>query len=644
MPGPNRRAVLMGAAAGAGALGLGVGLSWPRLAATWSRPGAILDADLAGGRFVFAGRNYPTRAAFLAAAGGAEAAGAIAIGPFAIPGAAEKVVNGDFAGGTTGWSTQNGGSLAVAGGLGVLSGNGGNIPGFQQLLALEQGHAYQLRGKIQRIVGQPVPAITVSANSGLGGVNAAHLTDGGTTLHELTSTFGAQLAAMYVGGRYVANPANGDGYFDDISVKEVLPFAGYVAGQAAGIVSGVTPSAASGSKVVLELSCGGTDAGTPHERNRVRLEWDAGKHLRLVITSGNAEQANLDLGVVEVSTPFAVLFSARTNDFRAALRGGPLVLDSSGTFPGIAMLYLKRQNATGSSFDGTLDRVTLFPAAWSEAEFYERLADTHSIAMWGDSLTAGANASNDIYRPPQAAALLYDPDRSIVNLGIGGQTSTQIAARMGAQPIAVTVSGDQLPASGGVAVTTRSINVLYNSGTYSGSQKGWLAGVYGTMTTDGAGNWTFTREAAGPAGPCPSGSVFTPELGQRLRNRVAWLWLGRNGAQAGHTVEGDIAAAVASLGHDRYLVGAILTSAGDSADGVAAILARNATLAATYGSRFVDVFAALAGANDGSPADLADVAAGHTPGSLRSDAIHLNDGGYAIVAAAFKARNDAMGW
>lgn len=42
--------------------------------------------------------------------------------------------------------------------------------------------------------------------------------------------------------------------------------------------------------------------------------------------------------------------------------------------------------------------------------------------------------------------------------------------------------------------------------------------------------------------------------------------------------------------------------------------------------------------------DATDIANDVTPSSLRSDEIHLNDAGYAIVAASFKSANDAMGW
>lgn len=748
----------MGAAAGAAAIGLGIGLSWGPLTRPWARRGAVLDADFGSVRFALGDTLFPTLDEFLAAVSGTEADGAVTIGPRALPGAPEMVSNGDFSGTTQllshdgaagvigtlanngdgtftisanstgrfyfplasmvdgrayqvfietvsaltgaaavdlcdvatsgitangpyigapvakshydstyhfadiatgpgqsltitapkllyveGWAAASGGSIATSGGVLTLTGNGGNIPRFQQALALRKGHAYQFRGK-QRAISQN-PSWTISSHPALFDPTACHLPDNLTALHEVASTFSADADTMNVGGRFVASPSSGTAEFDDASVKEVLPFTGFNQAGFAAIVSGTTPATPSGSKTIFEASCGGLDTGfVGHERNRVRLEWDASSHLRLLVTNIGTDVADLDLGIVAPLTPFRALFSVKTNDFRASLLGGPVAADTSGDLPGLAKLYLKRQNAPGSTFDGTLGRLTLFPTPWSEAEFYEQQADATSIVAWGDSLTASANVTTEGARYPTVAARAYSPERSILNLGIGGQTSTQIAARMGAQPIACTVSANQIPATGSVAVTAKTINVLFGSGNFYGVQMGWLAGVYGTMSTDAAGNWTFTRATPGAVTACPAGTVFIPELGVRTRNRVQWLWLGRNDAQSGYTVEGDIAAAVASLGHNRYLIGAILTGAGDSPAGIAEIQARNAALVATYGSRFVDVYAALRAANNGSANDLADLAAGYIPRSLRSDGIHLNDAGYAVVAATFKAANDVMGW
>jgi len=215
---------------------------------------------------------------------------------------------------------------------------------------------------------------------------------------------------------------------------------------------------------------------------------------------------------------------------------------------------------------------------------------------------------------------------------------------MNAIPITVTLAGNAIPASGSVAVTQKSINVLTSSGLFSGTQRGFLAGVPGVMSTDASGNWSFTRSVAGAAVAVPAGSRFFCAWGKSLRSLSAWLWLGRNGAQSGFTVLGDIAAAVGSLSHRRYLVGAIPPSAADSAGGIANLSALNGQLAGLYGARFVDLVAALKGKANGSPEDTSDVAAGYIPRSLRSDHLHLNDAGYAAVAQAFHAAHVRMGW
>ena len=648
----------MGAVGGGAALGLGIGLAWPRFGTVWSRPGAVLDADFESGRFVTAGRNYDGLAEWLAALGGTEAAGAIAIGPYAIPGAPEHVVNGDFVDGTTGWTGHRGGTISVVDGVCVLEGNGGNVPGFAQAMTLQKGHAYQFRGRQRRSTIDVTPSWTIASASELGGVSGCHLPSSGTVMNTVESTFSADANTMYVGGRTVLNPSTGTSEYDDASIREVLPFDGFVQEGFAAIIAGTTPAAASGEKVVFEASCGGIDNVLPHERNRVRLHWDAAGHLRFVVTARNEQQCDLDLGAVDPSSPFEVLFSVRrTGQFLAALRGGPVQskADGAGNLPGIARIYLKRQNATGSTFDGTIERLTLFPSAWSDAEFYEQQADEASIAAWGDSLTGGAGASGGAAQYPRVAAAAYDPNRSILNLGIGGQTSTAIAARQGGVAVYLTVAGNQVPASGPVSITVKSVggSADNNAGpiTDQGTQvlMGWLAGVYGTLSRDGSWNYTFTRAVAGSAVACPSLSRFVPELAVTMRRRTQWLWLGRNGVASGssQTVEQDIAAAVAYLGHGRYLVGSILTSASDNAGSVAAIEARNATLSATYGPRFVDVLQALKSANDGSLDDLSDIASGWVPRSLRSDNVHLNDAGYAVVATTFKSANDAMelvGW
>jgi lysophospholipase L1-like esterase len=622
--------------------------------AGWVAPGALLDLDFAAGRFYFGGRHFADEAALLAACGGLRTDSVVTIGPYDIPGAPERVSNGDFADGLTGWSTFGGGLISIdEAGHCRIDGNNGNVPGFVQPLALEKGHAYRVGVWVSD--GFPGPgdhSVGIGTHPTLFGAVGLSITgqaDGGHTIGEnRTSTFSAAADTMYLGGRDISNPATGTTWYDDFSVTEVLPCAGFRQGGFSAIVAGTTPAAAGAGKVVFQADDGGVDWPYPTqtEYNRVRLWWDASQHLRLVVTetdqNGIAEQANLDLGDVPPETAFEVIFSAETDGFRAARRGGPVVSTGVGELPGIAQLRIGR-GASGGLWDGEIGRVSLLPGRLRQDELLRLAADRRSIVAWGDSLTAGAGCSGNSNYPAVAEAL-FDPPRSVVNMGIGGQTATQIAARQGGVRLLLSVTDDTIPASGAVAVTERSVDVLVDSGVPSGSIDGWLGGLFGTLSTDESGEWSFEREMPGAPVVCPPGSRFTPSFATALRERTAWLWLGRNGAGPGHDVVGDVAAAVGALGHGRYLVGAILPSASDDAEKLDAISATNAALAGAHGDWFVDLLGILSAAHDGSGDDLADVAAGLVPRSLRSDAVHLNDAGYALVATAMRDATLAMGW
>jgi lysophospholipase L1-like esterase len=133
------------------------------------------------------------------------------------------------------------------------------------------------------------------------------------------------------------------------------------------------------------------------------------------------------------------------------------------------------------------------------------------------------------------------------------------------------------------------------------------------------------------------------------QGRNSWVnlfWLGRNNAASPATVKADIAACVANLyaGNDRYLVLGVLTSTADTAQQIADIGTLNADLAEMYGSRYLDVLAYLQSKGDGSANDIADVAAGYTPRSLRVDALHLNPAGYQHVADCVAAKLATLGY
>lgn len=132
--------------------------------------------------------------------------------------------------------------------------------------------------------------------------------------------------------------------------------------------------------------------------------------------------------------------------------------------------------------------------------------------------------------------------------------------------------------------------------------------------------------------------------GLAVRDVPSALWLGRNNFTDPTTVKADIAACVADHATVEFIVLGVLPSASDSAGNLATIAQLNADLAILYGSKYADVLAYLQANGDGSANDLADIAAGLTPRSLRSDAVHLNDAGYALVAAFVRTKFDALGY
>lgn len=617
--------------------------------------GAWLDADFAHGRFRFAGKTLASEDQFRLAVGGTvPASGQLVIGPHVAETAPELLSDGNFASGSASDWTSVGSSIAVASGALRVTGSGGNGSGaYRTIASLIQnaGRAYRLVGDVWRET-----STNVTLGFGAGGGGTANYAQ----TANLTGTTPSQ-AALYCGGfnastasialRNLTNPSTGLYWADNLSLREALPCAGFRPGALCGVVEATTPNSGGAGGVVFQADDNAEFNGNWFERNFIRLIWDVSQRLRFVVSFGGSgaqvEQVNLDLGVVEAGSAFSVGFSARDGEFRAALMGQPVQQALSGSFPGLAALRFGRGRSSVSAlWTGSIERVRLFSEPMGEERFAALVAGS-GIVAWGDSLTAGAGAtggSTGTATYPSIAQGLFSPRRAVVRQGVGGQTSTQIAARMNAVPILVTVSGGAIPASGSVAVTDKSVNVLVGSGGYTGSVRGWLAGVDGTMSTDGLGNWSFARSVTGASAPVQANARFICAFGQYLRGYTAWLWLGRNGAQADHTVLGDIAAAVASLGHSRYLIGGILPSTADSGASLAQLATLNGQLASAYGDRFVNLPAILSAGANGTTEDSADVAAGFVPRSLRSDHLHLNDAGYALVAQAFRAAHVAKGF
>jgi len=256
-----------------------------------------------------------------------------------------------------------------------------------------------------------------------------------------------------------------------------------------------------------------------------------------------------------------------------------------------------------------------------------------NLAFWGDSfMTVGAGG--DPY-PQQVATAMA---RTYNNGGIGGQTSPQIIARQGAKCARLTVSGNSIPASGPVSVTSISNLVLSTPSTTSATRTlvGALAGIPGTLTCvesasgDSSDTYTFTRTNAGSAVFCAPDTPFVPDT--QYRSWTSIIGIGRNNVGDLTGILADTAAAVSCLTHDHYLIVGV-TNGSTEASGSAGynnVVALNRALAEIYGDRFIDIRGYLinrgladAGLTPTSQ-DNTDLASDIVPTSLRSDTLHLN--------------------
>lgn len=119
------------------------------------------------------------------------------------------------------------------------------------------------------------------------------------------------------------------------------------------------------------------------------------------------------------------------------------------------------------------------------------------------------------------------------------------------------------------------------------------------------------------------------------------IWAGRNNYAAPTTVKADIAAMVAAIPHQRYLILSIPNSTAEvSGSGTYnSIIALNNDLEALYGAHYFDIreYLVTNGLSDAgitpTGTDTTDIANDCPPTSLRSDALHWNTAGGGVIAS-----------
>ncbi|GGF11009.1 hypothetical protein GCM10011383_22770 [Hymenobacter cavernae] len=113
------------------------------------------------------------------------------------------------------------------------------------------------------------------------------------------------------------------------------------------------------------------------------------------------------------------------------------------------------------------------------------------------------------------------------------------------------------------------------------------------------------------------------------------IWAGRNDSDQGEQVKASIAAMVAALPHKEYVVVSVYNGAGESPGtyGYEHVKSLNEDLATIYGSHFLNIRPyTVSQYNRNDPQDVADFNQDTPPTSLRSDFLHPNKAGCAIIA------------
>jgi lysophospholipase L1-like esterase len=402
--------------------------------------------------------------------------------------------------------------------------------------------------------------------------------------------------------------------------------------------------------------------------------------IKLPVNSGFIVQAN---DIDHLKTP-GLFRKTAPNDYQKLFS---LVSDEQVSVRSRSPFWLEfvaRNGLLGGGFRESDNRLILSEGGDIAGRLDDYLQRIHSLEQHttnstasdiaGDSTAVGAGAEPGGSFPEQLAALIGN-DFVINNMGIGGQKSGQVAMRMGAKAIYLTVSGDAIPANGNLVTIThingdsataapsvpsadvRFLTTASNNSTYT--LDGWIAGIKCRVTrtvNSGIENYTLTAlEGAGFR--CLPGSLFVPDYAlQNHSDRELWIAVGINDFRSGAVTASDYDDDVAAI---KMNVDALIEFGERSGRNILLygintcnypveflqgiryqrVIEVNQYWAARYPNHYVrgdngrDVREELISRfNPSSPQDVTDFDNDIVPESLRSDNRHPNTNGYAVYA------------
>lgn len=243
------------------------------------------------------------------------------------------------------------------------------------------------------------------------------------------------------------------------------------------------------------------------------------------------------------------------------------------------------------------------------------------------------------------------PAAAYYNGAKGGETSKEIAARLGAIPMLLTLPGNEIPASGSVVVTSSNVSNSPSLKAFTGR----LAGVPGTVSHDGT-QFIFTRTTDGDSVAISADTPFLPDVGPTYRDGVMILWMGKNDVMRYPVA--DIISRT-NISYDYYspyvkkvlVIGHFGNTQQYNTVAVDRILQVNAAYAERYGIHYLDALAYLESPQVWTDTGITpnsgdlEMQAGHClPSSLSPDGQHFNAALNVAFTNYIKAKLQSIGW
>ncbi len=260
---------------------------------------------------------------------------------------------------------------------------------------------------------------------------------------------------------------------------------------------------------------------------------------------------------------------------------------------------------------------------------------TNSVVWWGDSLTAGAGGAG-ISAPSELSKILKIP---VLNKGVGGENSSQIAVRSGAREISIKFWGDgKKDGDWRVFQVAPSAEILrQGSNVLAGSIQGCVA----ILKFEGS---SYSARVFKCKKNLKNGNFKFSIIGlETMNSKYKVIWSGRNNGGDSATVLSDVSSMIDFFKNAnpnvKIYVLSVINGAGEGRGtgaytGIDGVNTALSSVDATYidvrkclinqGLKFNKLTATLQ--------DTLDLENDLVPAQLRSDNIHLNSFGYRAVA------------